>query len=335
MSTKIVVLGAGSFGTALAKLKAEGGHQVLMWARDPEVVRSINEDNRHPRRLQKVQLPSGLRATHSLAEAVSEGEFIVSAIPTIAVRSVWEEARNEVNPNARILSATKGIECETLMLVSDILKDVLPENLHDNLAYLSGPSFALELARRLPTAVTIAAENPDLCGEIQRMISTDYFRAYATEDVIGVEVGGALKNIIAIGSGAADGLGLGLNSQAGLITRGLAEITRLAVTLGANPLTMAGLAGMGDLVLTCTGNLSRNRTVGYELGQGKSLTEILENLGEVAEGVNTTKAAFQLAQKMDVEMPITAAIHRVLFEGADPRETVFELMGRELKHELA
>ena len=335
MSTKIVVLGAGSFGTALAKLKAEGGHQVLMWARDPEVVRSINEDNRHPRRLQKVQLPSGLRATNSLTEAVSEGEFIVSAIPTGAVRSVWEGDKNAVNPKARILSATKGIECETLMLVSDILKDVLPDNLHGNLAYLSGPSFALELARRLPTAVTIAAENPDLCGEIQHMISTDYFRAYATEDVIGVEVGGSLKNIIAIGSGAADGLGLGLNSQAGLITRGLAEITRLAVTLGANPLTMAGLAGMGDLVLTCTGKLSRNRTVGFELGQGKSLKEILENLGEVAEGVNTTKAAYELAKKMKVEMPITAAIHRVLFEGADPRETVFELMGRELKHELA
>jgi glycerol-3-phosphate dehydrogenase (NAD(P)+) len=221
------------------------------------------------------------------------------------------------------------------MLVSDILKDVLPEKLHGNLAYLSGPSFALELARRLPTAVTIAAENPDLCGEIQRMISTDYFRAYATEDVIGVEVGGALKNIIAIGSGAADGLGLGLNSQAGLITRGLAEITRLAVTLGANPLTMAGLAGMGDLVLTCTGKLSRNRTVGFELGQGKNLKGILEDLGEVAEGVNTTKAAHELAQKMKVEMPITDAIHRVLFEDADPRETVFELMGRELKHELA
>ena len=174
-----------------------------------------------------------------------------------------------------------------------------------------------------------------MCQEIQKMISTDYFRAYATQDVIGVEVGGALKNIIAIGSGAADGLGLGLNSQAGLITRGLAEISRLAVKLGANPLTMAGLAGMGDLVLTCTGTLSRNRTVGFQLGQGKQLDEILENLGEVAEGVNTTRAAHDLAQKLDVEMPITSAIHRVLFEGADPRETVFELMGRELKHELA
>ena len=334
MSAKIVVLGAGSFGTALAKLKAEGGHQVLLWARDPEVVRVINEENRHPRRLKQVRLPSGLRATASLEEAVAEAEFIVSAIPTVAVRSVWGTAKEFLAPNARILSATKGIECKTLMLVSDVLKDVLPASFHDKLAYLSGPSFALELARRLPTAVTIAAENPEVRQEIQRLISTDYFRAYETEDVIGVEVGGALKNIVAIGAGAADGLGLGLNSRAALITRGLAEITRLATVLGGNPLTLAGLAGMGDLVLTCTGTLSRNRTVGFELGQGKKLDVILEALGEVAEGVNTTMAAYELAQKHQVEMPITAAIHRVLFEDAQARETVFELMGRALKHEL-
>ena len=334
MSSKIVVLGAGSFGTALAKLKAEGGHQVLLWARDPEVVRTINEENRHPRRLKQVRLPSGLRATASLEEAVSEAEFIVSAIPTVAVRPVWAKAKDFLLPQARILSATKGIECQTLMLVSDVLKDVLPQSHHSNLAYLSGPSFALELARRLPTAVTIAAENSGVRQEIQRLISTDYFRAYETEDVIGVEVGGALKNIIAIGAGAADGLGLGLNSRAALITRGLAEITRLATVLGGNPLTLAGLAGMGDLVLTCTGTLSRNRTVGFELGQGKKLDDILEELGEVAEGVNTTMAAHELSQKHGVDMPITTAIYRVLFQGAEARETVFELMGRALKHEL-
>lgn len=333
MSENVGVLGAGSFGTALAKLLAEGGHRVRLWARDEGVVSAINEEHRHPRRLKDVLLPPGLVATSSLQEAVADAGVVVSAIPTVAVRDVWQRAQGALGPDTVIVSATKGVENGTLMLVSDILRDVLPEEVHGRLAFLSGPSFALELCRRLPTAVTVAADVEEVAERVQRVISTDYFRAYTTTDVVGVEVGGALKNVIAIAAGAADGLGFGLNSQAALITRGLAEITRLAVKMGARPLTLAGLAGMGDLVLTCTGSLSRNRTVGFRLGQGKSLDQILAELGEVAEGVNTTRAVHDLARREEVEMPISEGVYRLLFEGVSPREAVYELMGRRLKAE--
>jgi len=333
MSESVAVIGAGSFGTALAKLLAEGGHRVRIWARDGEVCKSINEENRHPRRLTEVQLPAGLMATTDLREAMEGASLVVSGVPTVAVRQVWEDAREHLPAEALVLSATKGIENESLMLISDLLKDVLPEDAHGRLCYVSGPSFALELCRRLPTAVTIAAEDEEVAATVQKMISTDYFRAYTTTDVIGVELGGALKNVIAIAAGAADGLGFGLNTRAALITRGLAEISRLAVKMCARPLTMAGLAGMGDLVLTCTGNLSRNRRVGLMLGQGKQLDDILKELGEVAEGVNTARSVHDLMKREEVEMPISSGVYSVLFEGVPARDMVFELMGRRLKVE--
>ncbi len=335
MSETVAVLGAGSFGTALAKLLAEGGHVVRLCARDAAVVKAINDDHVHPRRLKGVRLPPGLKALTDVKEAVRGAGLVVSAMPTVAVREVWAEAGPCLDDGAYVMSATKGIESGSLKLVSDILSSSVPEKLRGRLCYLSGPSFAAEMARRLPTAVTIAAAEEAVAEHVQGIISTDYFRAYTTTDVNGVELGGALKNVIAIAAGAADGLGFGANTNAALITRGLAEMTRLATKMGARPLTMAGLAGMGDLVLTCTGNLSRNRTVGVQLGQGKKLDDILKALGEVAEGVNTARSVNALAEREGIEMPIAAAVHRLLFAGTDPREEVYGLMGRKLKAENA
>jgi glycerol-3-phosphate dehydrogenase (NAD(P)+) len=333
MSETVCVLGAGSFGTALAKVLAEGGHSVQLVARDQIVVDSIVNDHKHPRRLKGVRLPPGLKATTSMAEGLSGATMVVSSVPTVAVREVWAQARPFVHEAALIMSATKGIENGTLKLVSDILKESVPSSCRERLCYLSGPSFAIEMAKRLPTAVTIAAEDEGVARRAQGIISTDYFRAYTTTDVQGVELGGALKNVVAIASGAAFGLGFGQNTLAALITRGLAEIGRLAVKLGAMPLTLAGLAGMGDLVLTCTSPTSRNYTVGLKLGQGKKLDEILRELGEVAEGVNTARAVKDLAAREGVEMPIADAVYRLLFEGTDPKDEVSALMGRKLKAE--
>jgi glycerol-3-phosphate dehydrogenase (NAD(P)+) len=333
MSETVAVLGAGSFGTALAKLLAEGGHAVRLYARDVEVAKTINEQHRHPRRLSGVRLPPGLKAITDVKEAVTGAALVVSSVPTVAVRAVWQDAGHALHPDAYVMSATKGIENGSLKLVSDILLDSVPERAKTRLCYLSGPSFALEMARRLPTAVTIAADDEATATHVQSIISTDYFRAYTTTDVVGVELAGALKNVIAIAAGAADGLGFGANTQAALITRGLAEMSRLATKMGARPLTMAGLAGVGDLVLTCTGQLSRNRTVGFQLGQGKKLDQILKDLGQVAEGVNTARSVHDLMKREGVDMPISAAVHRLLFENTDPREEVYGLMGRKLKAE--
>jgi glycerol-3-phosphate dehydrogenase (NAD(P)+) len=333
MSETVAVLGAGSFGTALAKLLAEGGHAVRLYARDPDVVRAINTDHVHPRRMKGIRLPPGLKATASVQEAVTGASLVVSSVPTVAVRAAWAEAGPALAPGAYVMSATKGIETGSLKLVSDVLKDSVPEHARGRLCYISGPSFAVEMARRLPTAVTIAAEDEAVATHVQGIISTDYFRAYTTTDVVGVELGGALKNVMAIAAGCADGLGFGHNTLAALVTRGLAEMTRLATKMGARPITLMGLAGMGDLVLTCTSELSRNRKVGFELGQGKKLDVILRDLGEVAEGVNTARSVIDVATREGVEMPIAAAVHRLLFEGGDPREEVYGLMGRKLKSE--
>jgi glycerol-3-phosphate dehydrogenase (NAD(P)+) len=333
MSETICVLGAGSFGTALAKVLAEGGHAVRIVARDQVVVDSIVNDHRHPRRLKGVRLPPGLHATTSLAEGIAGAGLIVSSIPTVAVREVWAQARPFVDDNAVIMSATKGIENGSLKLVSDILVESVPAKNVSRLCYLSGPSFAIEMARRLPTAVTIAAHDEAVAHKAQQIISTDYFRAYTSTDVQGVELGGALKNVVAIAAGAACGLGFGQNTLAALITRGLAEIGRLAVKLGALPVTLQGLAGMGDLVLTCTSPTSRNYTVGLQIGQGKKLEAILKELGEVAEGVTTARAVRDLGVREGVEMPIADAVNRLLFEGTDPRDEVSALMGRRLKAE--
>lgn len=333
MSEQVCVLGAGSFGTALAKVLAEGGHGVRLWARDPVVVDGIMTEHKHPRRLKGVRLPPGLQASTSLEHSLTGASMVVSSVPTVALREVWALAKPFVKEGALVMSATKGIENGTLKLVSDILKESVPTSCVSQLCYLSGPSFAIEMARRLPTAVTIAADDEEVARRAQGIISTDYFRAYTTTDVQGVELGGALKNVVAIASGAAAGLGFGQNTLAALITRGLAEIGRLAVRLGAMPLTLAGLAGMGDLVLTCTSPTSRNYTVGLKLGQGQKLDQILKELGEVAEGVNTARAVKDLAAREGVELPIAEAVYRLLFQGTDPRDEVSVLMGRKLRTE--
>jgi glycerol-3-phosphate dehydrogenase (NAD(P)+) len=333
MSEQVCVLGAGSFGTALAKVLAEGGHGVRLWARDPVVVEGIMTEHKHPRRLKGVRLPPGLQASTSLEQSLTGASMVVSSVPTVALREVWGQAKPFVKEGALVMSATKGIENGTLKLVSDILKESVPASCVSQLCYLSGPSFAIEMAKRLPTAVTIAADDEVVAKRAQGIISTDYFRAYTTTDVQGVELGGALKNVVAIASGAAAGLGFGQNTLAALITRGLAEIGRLAVRLGAMPLTLAGLAGMGDLVLTCTSPTSRNYTVGLKLGQGQKLDQILKDLGEVAEGVNTARAVKDLAAREGVELPIAEAVYRLLFLGTDPRDEVSALMGRKLRTE--
>lgn len=330
----IGVIGGGSWGTALAKLLAEMDNQVSLWVHEPSLVSKINEGHENPTYLPGIDLPENLRATNDIGEAVGDREMIVSVPPSHVLREVMEKARDHLPESVPIVSATKGIENDTLMLVSDILEDVLPPRFHPFLCYLSGPSFAREVAEQKPTAVTIASYNHQLAVRVQKEFSNGFFRAYTSNDVIGVEIGGALKNVIAIASGAVSGMELGLNASAGMITRGLHEITRLAVRKGANPLTLTGMAGMGDLVLTCTGGLSRNRTVGYKLGQGMSLDEILNEMNMVAEGVKTSKSVYDLSRQMDVEMPISEQVYRVLYEDSDPREAVGALMGRELKPEL-
>jgi len=333
---QIGVIGGGSWGTALAKLLADKpGNEVTLWCYEPELVRTINDRHENTMYLPGAELPPTLTATNDLTECVSGREMIVSVPPSHVLRSVMEQLADDMPTGVPIVSATKGIENDTLMLVSDILEDVLPVACHPFLCYLSGPSFAREVAASKPTAVTVASYNHKLAEHVQRTFSTDVFRAYTTYDVIGVEVGGAVKNVIAIAAGAIGAMELGHNSMAGMITRGLAEITRLAVRLGANPLTLSGLAGMGDLVLTCTGGLSRNRTLGFKLGQGKKLDEVLAEMKMVAEGVKTSRSVQQLAEKLDVEMPISQQVHKVIYEGKDARQAVKDIMARELKREMS
>ncbi len=332
---RVTVLGGGSWGTALADLLARQGNETTLWMRDEAVARDVDEKHENTRYLPGHRLPETLRASTDLSAALAGAEAVVVVVPTPAIREVMGRCRQALPEGVPIVAASKGIEQESLMTVADILADVLPERLQPYLAFLSGPSFAKEVCAQQPTAVTIAAWWPKIARAAQRLFSAPYFRAYTSHDVVGVEIAGALKNVVAIGAGIADGLGFGHNARAALITRGLAEIQRLGVAMGANPLTFMGLAGMGDLLLTCTGALSRNRTVGFELGRGKKLPEILEALGMVAEGVKTAKSARELARREGVEMPITEEVYRVLYEDKDPRQAVVDLMTRDLKAENA
>lgn len=327
------VLGAGSFGTCLAMLLAQKGYHVDLWARDTHLVEAIARHRRNPRYLVDFTLPGTIRPTSDLAEALADKELVISVVPSHAVREVWGQARDLVRPDALVVSASKGIEIGTGKLVSDILMEVLPREMHERLCFLSGPSFAREIAEQRPTAVSLAAKNETYAIAAQTLISSPLFRCYTTSDVIGVELGGALKNVVAIAVGVADGIEAGLNSRAALITRGLAEITRLGVAMGASPVTFLGLSGVGDLVLTCTGDLSRNRRVGLEIGRGRPVAEVLSGLTQVAEGVRTAKSAHELAQKLDVDMPITAGVYLMLFEGKDPVAAGIELRSRQLKSE--
>ena len=331
---KIGVIGGGSWGTALAKLLADQGFQVLIWCFEPELVEAINQHHENTMYLPGFTLPGTLRATHDLEEAVRDKDMILSVPPSHVLRQVLTPVADKIADCTPIVSATKGIENETLMLVSDLMEDVLPPRLHPYLAYLSGPSFAKEVAARKPTAVTIASYNHKLAAHVQKVFSTDRFRAYTTSDVPGVEIGGAVKNVIAIAAGAAMSMDLGHNALAGMITRGLNEITRVGVKLGANPLTLSGLAGMGDLVLTCTGGLSRNRMVGEKLGRGMTLPQILDEMNMVAEGVKTSRSVYNLSVKLQVEMPIAHQVYAVIYEDKPAHKAVEDLMARDLKPEL-
>lgn len=329
----VAVLGAGAWGTALAKVLADKQNPTVIWSHRREVADTINEEHVNARYLPSALLPPTIRATHDLEEALRKADLVLVVIPSHGLRAVMRDARRFVPDSALLCSASKGIENDTLMLMSDVLLEELGHAVQPRLTYLSGPSFAKEVAARMPTTVVIAGTSERETEAVQRAFATDMFRTYTSHDVTGVELGGALKNVIAIAAGVGDGLGFGHNTRAGLITRGLAEIGRLATHRGANPLTLAGLAGMGDLVLTCTGELSRNRTVGLELGKGRKLPEILATLGHVAEGVKTTKSVFDISNKYGVDMPITAEVYRILYEGKPPQQAVIDLMTRALSKE--
>jgi len=330
---QMAVIGAGAWGTALAKVLGDKGFPVRLWTRREEHARAMREARENVQYLPGPHLPDAVTPTSSLAEALSGAELVVLVIPSHAFRATLELAKPHLPPGAALVSATKGIENGTLMLVAEITEDVLGPAVRDRFTVLSGPSFAKEVAQGIPTNVVVASRNEALCMEVQRTFATERLRVYSSDDPIGVEVGGALKNVIAIAAGACDGLGFGHNTRAALITRGLAEIARLALAKGGNVLSVAGLAGMGDLVLTCTGDLSRNRTVGFEMGRGKKLEDVLAGLGHVAEGVRTAKSAHELAAKLDVELPICNAVYSVLYEGKSPQKAVEEVLTRPLKRE--
>lgn len=330
---KIGLIGSGSFGTALGSLLADKGYDVLMWTRSPEQAEGINQNHKNKKHLSDLILPEKLKASTSLEEVVREKDLLLSAPPSHVLTEIIHKIKDIVSPNCPIVSATKGIENETLRMVSEIFEAELPGRLHKNLSYLSGPSFAREIIGKVPTVVSIASKNEGTARTVQEIFSFTYFRTYWTPDVVGVELGGSLKNVIAIAAGVVDGLGQGQNSRAAVITRGLNEITRLGVKKGADPMTFLGPSGIGDLVLTCCGDLSRNRTVGMKLGQGKTLSEILAEMNEVAEGVKTAKSAYDLSRKLGVSMPITEEVYKMLYEEKSPREVVRDLMGRDLKRE--
>jgi glycerol-3-phosphate dehydrogenase (NAD(P)+) len=329
---RCTVLGAGSWGTALAIQLARLGHDTVIWDRNRDRCEFINEEHRNPRYLKDESLPLNLRAQFDLRAAVAHAELLVPVVPSHALRGVMEACNDVVGAEMDICCATKGIENGTLVTAHEVLTATLDPGHHDRVTMIYGPSFAAEVAKGLPTAVVIAGphESADRAADA---FHGDAFRCYHTDDIVGVCAGGSLKNVMAIACGVSDGVGLGLNARAALITRGLAEITRLAVAMGANPLTMMGLAGMGDLVLTCTGNLSRNRRVGLALGQGRTLEDVLDELGEVAEGVNTARSAHNLANKLGVEMPITHQIFAMIHEQKPVQLAMAELMGRDRRPE--
>ena len=326
----IAVIGAGSWGTTLACLLAEKRYDVSLWAYEKEIVDEINGSRVNSIYLSDVILPVNLKATNNIRDAVKEAHYVLNVVPTQFTRSIFKEAEKYISKDAVIISASKGIEQGTLLTVSAILKDITGRKI----AVLSGPSFAKEVTRKLPTAVTLATEDADFSLQLQEIFNTHYFRVYTHTDVLGVELGGALKNVIAIASGISDGLGLGHNARAALITRGLAEIIRLGERMGADKRTFSGLSGLGDLVLTCTGHLSRNYSVGVSLGKGMKLKDILSSTKSVAEGVATALSAFELSRKYGVEMPVVKQVYEVIYKDKNPAEAVTMLMNRALKAEF-
>ncbi|MEJ2202505.1 MAG: NAD(P)-dependent glycerol-3-phosphate dehydrogenase [Gemmatimonadota bacterium] len=329
---KVCVVGAGAWGTALADLLAKGGNEVLLWSFEEDVFRSIREGRENPY-LPGVELAPTLETTLDLAGAVCGAEVVVSVSPSQFVGRVMGEAATHMAPDALLVSASKGIEMRTLRRMDEVLGGLMPRSVMDRFCVLSGPSFATEVARGEPTAVVVASADAESAKRAQALFQTPFFRVYTNPDVVGVELAGALKNVIALAAGTAAGLGFGHNTLAALITRGLAEMTRLGVAMGADKATFSGLAGMGDLVLTCTGSLSRNRTVGYRLGKGESLEEILSDMKAIAEGVKTAEAVHALASRHGVEMPIAGQVYAIVHGGLPPSEALRALMRRDPKPE--
>ncbi|MGO9019491.1 MAG: NAD(P)H-dependent glycerol-3-phosphate dehydrogenase [Syntrophobacteraceae bacterium] len=328
------VIGAGSWGTTLAHVLASKGLKVNLWVFEEELCETIRRTGENSVYLPGYRLHQGVCALSALEEVAAASRLLIMVVPSHVYRGVVMRMLPHLREDAIVVNATKGIESGTLLTMSGIWKELLPKRNRVQLLCLSGPSFAREVIAGIPTAVTLAGQNLKITRQVQQVLSTDRFRIYSSLDIIGVEVAGASKNVIALAAGACDGLSFGYNARAALITRGLAEISRLGVKMGAHPLTFSGLAGIGDLLLTCTGDLSRNRTVGMQLGQGRKLSEILGGMRQVAEGVITAKSIHSLAVKMDVEMPISERVYRVLYEDKDPLLVVRELLDRDLKHEM-
>jgi glycerol-3-phosphate dehydrogenase (NAD(P)+) len=330
---EVGVIGAGAWGTALANVLAEKGYHVALWAFESDVCSDILAARENKIFLPGIVLSENIKPSNDLDEVASGKDMIVLVMPSHVFRSVAINLVHHPDEKTLIVSASKGIENKTHLTMTGILEQLLPPRLHNQIAALSGPSFAKEVSRKIPTAVTVAARSSITSTAIQTAFAAKYFRVYTSLDVLGVELGGAVKNVMAIAAGISDGLGLGYNTRAALITRGITEIQRLGIRMGAHSKTFMGLAGIGDLVLTCTGNLSRNWNVGYKLGQGLKLNDILSGTRTVAEGVKTTKSVYNLAQKVGVEMPIAEQVYRILYDGTNPKEALRVLMSRDLRQE--
>jgi glycerol-3-phosphate dehydrogenase (NAD(P)+) len=331
---KIGVVGAGSWGTALANLLACKGYAIDWWVFEKEVKDQIQQTGENSVFLPDVKLSSNLHPSNDLAEVVSAKDVVLIVVPSHVVRQTTSNMADHLSQDTILVSASKGIENKTHLTMTGVLQETLAAIPADRLAVLSGPSFAREVVRNLPTVVTVASKDAAVAALVQQVMATPHFRVYTSDDVIGVELGGSLKNVIAIAAGVIDGLELGLNTRAALITRGMTEIRRLGLNMGANPRTFTGLAGFGDLILTCTGHLSRNHTVGKKIGQGEKISDILGQMRMVAEGVKTAKSVYNLSRKLGVEMPISHETYRILYEDLSPKEAVIRLMTRELKQEL-
>ena len=331
---KIGVVGAGSWGTALANLLALKGFKIDLWVFEKEVKDQIESYRENKVFLPGISLSDQIYPSNDIETVVKEKDLVLIVVPSHVMRETASKIREHISKETVVVSASKGIENKTHLTMSGVLREIFHEISGDSFAVLSGPSFAGEVVRRVPTVVSVASKNQKVASFVQHVFATPYFRVYTNNDMIGVELGGSVKNVIAIASGIIDGLGLGLNTRAALITRGLTEMRRLGLKLGANPRTFAGIAGVGDLVLTCTGDVSRNHTVWKKIGEGMKLNEILSEMRMVAEGVKTAKSVYNLSRKLGVEMPISQEVYHVLYDDVAPKEAVRRLMTRDLKHEL-
>lgn len=330
---RTAVIGAGSYGTCLAIHLSDQGYPVTFWCRSPELAAQLTETRENQAYLPGYRLADSVHVTTDLAEAVSGAEMVVGVTPSHAIRDVFGRAAPSLSPDAIVVNASKGLEEGTFYRVDQIYAEILPPAIAARACYLSGPTFAAEVAAHLPSAIVVASRDREAAEAVQKVFANDRFRVYWSDDVVGVQIGGALKNVVAICAGLSDGLGFGDNARAALVTRGLAEIARLGEALGGNPLTFAGLSGLGDLVLTCAGNLSRNRRVGLALAEGKTLEQIKAEMRMVAEGIKTAKVTHELAAQVGVRVPLADFIYEVLYEGRDAKSGISDLMTRSLKHE--